>query len=92
MFAEFEMIVHDRIGSGVPMTAESLCQAYHELNQIYYGPEVISDPHIAMEWARIPHFYRPFYVYKYATGFSAAVTIAQKILNENGAVTRYLSS
>ncbi|NLL87596.1 MAG: oligoendopeptidase F [Firmicutes bacterium] len=90
MFAEFEMIVHDRIGSGVPMTAESLCQAYHELNQIYYGPEVISDPHIAMEWARIPHFYRPFYVYKYATGFSAAVTIAQKILNENGAVTRYL--
>lgn len=91
MFAEFEMIVHDRIGRGIPMTAESLCQVYHELNQKYYGPDVVSDQHIAMEWARIPHFYRPFYVYKYATGFSAAVALTQQILTERSpAVTRYL--
>ena len=82
MFAEFEMIVHDRIGQGIPMTADSLCKVYHELNQKYYGPDVVSDPYIAMEWARIPHFYRPFYVYKYATGFSAAVALTQQILTE----------
>jgi len=91
MFAEFEMIVHDRIGKGIPMTAESLCQVYHELNQKYYGPDVVSDPYIAMEWARIPHFYRPFYVYKYATGFSAAVALTQQILSDGSpAVARYL--
>ena len=91
MFAEFEMIVHDRIGQGIPMTADSLCKVYHELNQKYYGPDVVSDPYIAMEWARIPHFYRPFYVYKYATGFSAAVALTQQILTERSpAVTRYL--
>ena len=91
MFAEFEMIVHDQIGQGNPMTAEGLSQIYHELNQKYYGPNVISDPEIAIEWARIPHFYRPFYVYKYATGFSAAVALSEQILNEKEpAVKRYL--
>lgn len=92
MFAEFEEIVHRQIGSGNPMTAESLCQTYHELNQKYYGPDVVSDPEIALEWARIPHFYRPFYVYKYATGFSAAVALSQQILEEGEpAVERYLN-
>lgn len=91
MFAEYEMIVHDKIGQGIPMTAESLSKAYYELNQKYYGPDVVVDEEIAMEWARIPHFYRPFYVYKYATGFSAAVALAQQILTEGEpAVKRYL--
>jgi len=91
MFAEFEMIVHDQIRQGNPMTAESLSKVYHELNQKYYGPNVVSDPAIAMEWARIPHFYRPFYVYQYATGFSAAVALSEQILNEKEpAVKRYL--
>lgn len=92
MFAEFEMLVHDQLGQGTPMTAESLSKVYHELNQKYYGPDVVSDPEIALEWARIPHFYRPFYVYKYATGFSAAVALSQQILEEKEpAVERYLT-
>lgn len=92
MFAEFELIVHDQVGQGKPMTAESLSQIYYELNQKYYGPDVVSDPEIAMEWARIPHFYRPFYVYKYATGFSAAVALSKQILTEQEpAVQRYLT-
>ncbi len=91
MFAEFEMIVHEQIGQGNPMTAEGLSKTYYELNQKYYGPNVVSDEDIAMEWARIPHFYRPFYVYKYATGFSAAVALTEQIINhKEPAVTRYL--
>lgn len=91
MFAEFEMIVHNKIGQGEPMTAESLCSTYYDLNKLYFGDEVVIDEDIAMEWARIPHFYRPFYVYKYATGFSAAVALSQQILTEGEiAVNRYL--
>jgi len=91
MFAEFEKIVHERIGQGNPMTAESLSKIYYELNQKYFGPDVAVDPEIALEWARIPHFYRPFYVYKYATGFSAAVALSQQILEEkDAAVERYM--
>lgn len=91
MFAEFEMVVHNKIGQGEPVTADQLSEIYYELNKKYFGPEIIVDELIAMEWARIPHFYRPFYVYKYATGFSAAVSLSQQILKEGGpAVNRYL--
>ncbi|NMB21139.1 MAG: oligoendopeptidase F [Firmicutes bacterium] len=91
MFAEFEMIVHGRIGAGEALTSEKLCEIYYELNEKYYGSDMVVDKAIAMEWARIPHFYRPFYVYKYATGFSAAVSLSQQILEEGQpAVERYL--
>lgn len=91
MFAEFEKIIHEKAEAEEALTAELLCSIYHELNVKYYGPDVVIDEHIDMEWARIPHFYSSFYVYKYATGFSAAMSIAQQI-KENGqpAVDRYL--
>lgn len=91
MFAEFEKITHEAVEAGETMTAERLCEIYYGLNQKYFGEEMVSDPEIAVEWARIPHFYTPFYVYQYATGFSAAIAISQKILNkEPGAVENYL--
>ncbi|MDO4454732.1 MAG: oligoendopeptidase F [Eubacteriales bacterium] len=91
MFAEFEKVTHAAVEAGETMTADRLCEIYHKLNQLYFGDQMISDPQIAIEWARIPHFYTPFYVYQYATGFSAAVTISQKILNgEPNAVENYL--
>ena len=91
MFAEFEKITHAAVEAGEVMTAERLCEIYYELNQTYFGENMVSDPEIAMEWARIPHFYTPFYVYQYATGFSAAIAISQKILNkEPQAVENYL--
>ena len=74
MFAEFELTVHRMAAEGQPLTAETLCQVYYQLNKDYFGDEVVVDEEIAWEWARIPHFYRPFYVYKYATGFSARYT------------------
>ncbi|MCK5129348.1 MAG: oligoendopeptidase F [Clostridiales bacterium] len=80
MFAEFEMKIHDMAESGVPLTSESLSNTYRELNELYYGKEMIIDTHIDMEWARIPHFYRAFYVYKYATGFASAIALSNKIL------------
>ncbi len=91
MFAEFEKIVHDQVEAGQALTPDSLGQIYRELNALYYGPEVILDKEIEMEWARIPHFYSAFYVYKYATGFSAATAIKQMIMKEGqAAVDRYL--
>lgn len=91
MFAEFEMLVHGKIGQGASVTADQLCEIYYELNKQYFGRDIFVDELIAMEWARIPHFYRPFYVYKYATGFSAAVSLSQQILKEGEpAVQRYL--
>lgn len=91
MFAEFEMIVHGKVGMGESLTAEQLSEIYYDLNKKYFGDDIIVDELIAMEWARIPHFYRPFYVYKYATGFSAAVSLSQQILEEGEpAVERYL--
>lgn len=91
MFAEFEMIVHGKVGAGEMLTSEALCEIYYDLNKKYYGPDMVVDETIAMEWARIPHFYRPFYVYKYATGFSAAISLSQQILEEGQpAVDRYL--
>lgn len=80
MFAEFEKIIHQEVEQGGALTAEWFSNAYLELNQTYYGAETVIDPEIAMEWARIPHFYSGFYVYKYATGYSAAISLSQQIL------------
>lgn len=82
MFAEFEAIAHDTAEKGTPLTKEVLCDAYYKLNQEYYGDGVIHDEEIAYEWARIPHFYTAFYVYKYATGITSAISIAKRILTE----------
>ena len=81
MFAEFEGIIHQKKGEGQTLTAKTLCDIYYELNTKYFGPDTTIDPAIAMEWARIPHFYTPFYVYQYATGFAAALSISHKILS-----------
>ena len=81
-FAEFEFLAHDMAEKGKPLTKDALCDAYLELNKKYYGDAVISDPEIAYEWARIPHFYRAFYVYKYATGIISAISIAERIYTE----------
>ncbi len=82
MFAEFEQITHAAVEKGEVLTAEWLSEEYGKLNRKYFGDAVVSDPQISMEWARIPHFYNAFYVYKYATGYSAATAISQKILEE----------
>ena len=82
MFAEFEDITHKAIESGETLTAEWMCQQYEDLNAQYYGSAVEKDEVIRYEWARIPHFYNAFYVYKYATGYSAATAISKKILTE----------
>ena len=90
MFAEFEMRTHDIVSQGGVLTAEQLCELYLTLNKKYFGEDMISDPEIAYEWARIPHFYTPFYVYQYATGFAAAIAISSKILKgEEGIVDKY---
>lgn len=82
MFAEFEKITHNMAKEGTTLTADVLCKVYRGLNEKYFGPEMVIDSQIDMEWARIPHFYTPFYVYQYATGFSAAVAISARILEE----------
>ena len=82
MFAEFEMITHQKAEEGESLTADELCSIYHELNKKYYGEDMVSDEDIAMEWAKIPHFYTPFYVYQYATGYSAAIALSRRILKE----------
>lgn len=82
MFAEFEKITHNMLENGETLTAESLCQVYYDLNKLYFGDEMVLDDEIAMEWARIPHFYKPFYVYQYATGLSAAIALSRKIMAE----------
>ncbi len=91
MFAEFEQRVHRRAEQGEPMTADTLSAMYRTLNEKYYRAEVTVDELIDIEWARIPHFYRSFYVYQYATGISAASALVQQILHEGQpAVDRYL--
>jgi len=91
MFAEFEKLTHERVEAGDALTPEALGELYRELNKKYYGPDVVMDDNICVEWARIPHFYSAFYVYKYATGFSAATAIKQSILEEGQpAIDRYL--
>lgn len=92
MFAEFERIIHEMAEAGQSLTPDRLCSIYHDLNVKYYGPDIVVDDRIDMEWARIPHFYSSFYVYKYATGFSAATALSQQILNEGkSAVERYIN-
>lgn len=92
MFAEFEKIIHEKVGNNETLTSQDLCEIYLDLNKKYFGPDVIIDEEIKYEWARIPHFYSCFYVYKYATGISSAISIAKKILNkEDGYVEKYIS-
>ncbi|MBO3444701.1 oligoendopeptidase F [Clostridium sp. CCUG 7971] len=91
MFGEFEKLTHEKVESGEPLTAEEFTSIYYDLNKKYYGNSVKVDEQIGLEWARIPHFYSNFYVYKYATGFSAASALSQQILKEGQvAVDRYL--
>ncbi|MSS11574.1 oligoendopeptidase F [Clostridium sp. WB02_MRS01] len=90
MFAEFEAETHRRAGEGEVLTAEVLCKIYHRLNEEYFGPDMVVDQEIDYEWSRIPHFYTPFYVYQYATGFSAAIAISSRILKgDENAVKGY---
>lgn len=90
MFAEFEMLIHEKAEAGESLNHEALSELYRELNEKYYGPDMVIDPQIDIEWARIPHFYYNFYVYKYATGFSAATSLSRQILEEGQpAVDRY---
>ncbi|GAF35800.1 oligoendopeptidase F [Lentilactobacillus farraginis DSM 18382 = JCM 14108] len=91
-FAEFEQYIHEQDAKGQPLTANFLDDYYRQLNQKYYGDGVVSDEQISLEWSRIPHFYYNFYVYQYATGFAAASTLADKIVNGGQAdVDRYLN-
>ena len=90
MFAEFEKITHGLLEQGETLTADRLCEIYYDLNKLYFGEEICVDQEIAMEWARIPHFYTPFYVYQYATGFSAAIALSKQILEKGApAVEQY---
>ena len=89
-FAEFEYLAHKSVEDGTPLTKDSLNAIYYDLNKKYYGRSVVSDREIAFEWARIPHFYNAFYVYKYATGITAAISIAERIYkNGESAVKDY---
>lgn len=91
MFAEFELLTHEMVEKGKALTAESLKKLYYDLNVQYYGEAVEADEEIAIEWARIPHFYYNFYVYQYATSFAASMALSKKILEEGQpAVERYL--
>lgn len=82
MFAEFEREMGRMSEQGEALTADALCRRYHELNRLYFGPDMVADDGIALEWARIPHFFYNYYVFQYATGFAAAVAIANRILKE----------
>ena len=89
-FAEFEQQAHAKAENGEPLTKENLCALYYDLNKAYYGEGIVHDSQIAYEWARIPHFYTSFYVYKYATGIISAISIVRSILSEGEpAVKRY---
>jgi oligoendopeptidase F len=91
MFAEFELEAYKRMEAGEAMTADSFSSMYYDLNKRYFGPDVVVDDLIALEWSRIPHFYSSFYVYQYATGIAASAALSRQILSEGqGAVDRYL--
>jgi len=91
MFAEFERDIHEYVENGGALTAEYLCDSYKELNEKYYGSDMVVDDEIAMEWARIPHFYYNYYVFQYATGFSSAISLSEKMLKEGSeAVDKYI--
>ncbi len=92
MFAEFELEVGKLNASGQGITADALCEMYRQLNVEYFGESIVVDEEIALEWARIPHFYYQYYVYQYATGYAAAIALSQKILNEGKpALENYLN-
>lgn len=82
MFAEFELKINEQIAKGETLTADSLNKLYHSLNELYFGNDIVIDSEIDLEWARIPHFYYDYYVYQYATGYSAAIALSQRILSE----------
>ncbi len=90
MFAEFEYIIHEKYEKGEVLTKDLLCETYYELNKKHFAPAVEVDEDIQYEWARIPHFYTPFYVYKYATGFISALIIADKLVTEEGFKDKYI--
>lgn len=91
MFAEFELDMHQRTEAGEPLTADNLSKPYYDLVARYHGPEVTLDEEIALEWARIPHFYYNYYVYQYATGLAAAIALSRQILDEGQpAIDRFL--
>ena len=91
MFAEFELNIGKMVAQGQTLTADSLCAEYRRLNEEYFGPDMIVDDRIAVEWARIPHFYYNYYVFQYATGYSAAIALSRRILKEGeSAVKDYL--
>ena len=91
MFAEFELRIGQLVSQGQTLTADVLCREYRKLNALYYGPDMVVDDRIAMEWARIPHFYYDYYVFQYATGYCAAIALSRKILAEGKpAVEDYL--
>ena len=92
MFAEFELNIGKMIGEGQTLTADALCAEYRRLNEVYFGSDMVVDDHIAVEWARIPHFYFDYYVFQYATGYSAAIALSRRILAEGeSAVKDYLN-
>lgn len=92
MFAEFERNIGNMTAAGQTLTADILCQEYKRLNELYYGPDMVVDDRIAMEWARIPHFYYNYYVFQYATGYAAAIALSRRILKEGEpAVRDYLN-
>lgn len=92
MFAEFELKINEMCAAGESLTAEKCCEIYGELNKLYFGDGIVLDEDIKLEWARIPHFYYDYYVYQYATGYSAAIALSQRILKEGEpAVKDYLS-
>lgn len=88
MFAEFELKMSELIQNGESINSETACKVYHDLIKLYFGDDIVHDELIDLEWARIPHFYYNFYVYQYATGFSAAIALSQKILNEGEAAVK----
>ena len=92
MFAEFELNIGRMVAEGKTLTADVLCTEYRRLNEAYFGPDMVVDDEIAMEWARIPHFYYNYYVFQYATGYSAAIALSRRILAEGeSAVKDYLN-
>jgi oligoendopeptidase F len=94
MFAEFESVIHDLAERGEPLTLDRFRHEYHRLLEDYFGPEFALDDELSLECLRIPHFYRAFYVYKYATGLAAATALAERVVNggqnELGAYLRFL--
>ncbi|WP_273834647.1 oligoendopeptidase F [Guptibacillus sedimenti] len=91
MFAEFEHMIHKKAQDGEPLTPDLLSSLYYDLNKTYFGEDLVIDDEIALEWARIPHFYYNYYVFQYATGFSAAASLSNQILEEGDeAVSRYI--